>query len=335
MDGFSDFCQENQFWLPDYALYRVLRQVHGKPWQDWPWRERDRKNLKTLQKKYAAEIQAVMEEQYRFFAQWSQVRAKAQALGVALIGDLPIYAALDSAETWAHREEFLLDSTGHPTLRSGCPPDYFAPEGQDWGNPLYNWAKMEENGYSWWKQRLRQAFSCYDQVRLDHFRSFAAYYAIPAGKSAKEGHWMKGAGVRFFREMAKEFGCLPIVAEDLGALDSQVTVLLRHTGLAGMNVWQFSAQDMAAMPPEIAKNRVFFSGTHDNQTLRSFLQDTGDRRSVQEVLTELENSSATAVIFPVQDVLNLDDRARINVPGVPTGNWTWRMTQEQLQSLGK
>jgi 4-alpha-glucanotransferase len=333
MGGFSDFCQENHRWLEDYALYRVLRQVHGRPWQDWPWRERDRKNLKSLQKKYAAQIRTVMEEQYRFFAQWSMVREKAEELGIALIGDLPIYAALDSAETWAHREEFLLDSTGHPTLRSGCPPDYFAPEGQDWGNPLYHWAKMEEDGYSWWKQRLRQAFSCFHYVRLDHFRSFAAYYAIPTGKTAKEGHWMKGAGVQFFREMAKEFGNLPIVAEDLGALDSQVTVLLRHTGLAGMNVWQFSGAEMAAMPPELAKNRVFFSGTHDNQTLKSFLQDSGDCRTVRDVLAELENTPAASVIFPVQDLLELDDHARINVPGIPTGNWTWRMTQEQMEQL--
>lgn len=173
----------------------------------------------------------------------------------------------------------------------------------------------------------------YDTVRLDHFRGFAAYYAIPAGCSAREGLWFKGPGIAFFREMAEEFGALPLIAEDLGILDAQVACLLRLTGLPGMNVWQFSAREMASMPAEEAKTRVFFSGTHDNQTLRSYLDATGDSRSTAEVCAELLASSAAAVILPVQDVLGLCDEARINTPGVPTGSWRWRMTPQQLEQL--
>ncbi len=333
-EGFAAFCQENSYWLEDYALFTALHRTYDLPWQDWPQEARDRLDLAALRQRYAQEIHQVQMAQYRFFAQWEQLHTKARSLGISLIGDLPIYAALDSAETWAHREQFQLDSQGYPTMRSGCPPDYFSPQGQDWGNPLYCWPVMTADGYTWWKQRLHQAFRCYDFVRLDHFRSFAAYYAIPARSTARDGHWMKGAGVEFFREMAREFGALPIVAEDLGALDSQVSVLLRHTGLSGMDVWQFSQEDMAQRTPEEAAHRVFFSGTHDNQTLVGFLRDTGDSRSSADILQWLLQAPAGAVILPVQDLLGLDDTARINVPGVPQGNWTWRMTKSQLQALG-
>lgn len=332
-EGFDAFCAENAWWLEDYAIFTVLHQKYQSPWQDWPWRERDRKNLPALRRRYASEIQEIMEVQYCFSFQWDMLHKKAKALGISLIGDLPVYAALDSAEVWAHRDLFQVDAAGHPLLRAGCPPDYFTPQGQDWGNPLYRWDIMETDGFSWWKHRLRQAFSRFDFVRLDHFRSFAAYYAIPAGKSAREGLWMKGAGIRFFREMAREFGTLPIVAEDLGALDSQVTALLRHTGLSGMNVWQFSEADMAAMAPRESAHRVFFSGTHDNQTLKAYLTDTGDSRTPEMVLRSLLNLPAAAVILPVQDVLGLGDEARINTPGIPTGNWRWRMTAADLDLL--
>ena len=242
---------------------------------------------------------------------------------------------MDGADTWAHRELFQLDAQGYPTLRAGCPPDYFTPEGQDWGNPLYDWERMARDGYDWWAKRVQQALSQFDFVRMDHFRGFAAYYAIPAEETAKSGYWMKGPGVALFQTLAEKLGQLPIIAEDLGALDSQVTVLLRHTGLPGMNVWQFNAREMVAMPPEEAENRVFFSGTHDNQTLRGFLETQGSDTAPEEILNELLSSHAAAVILPVQDVLGLGDEARINVPGVPTGNWTWQMTARQLEQLKK
>ena len=336
MAGYADFCRNNAFWLEDYVLFTVLRRVNeNRPWQCWPEQERNRTNLLTLRKRYAKELEALRQEQYRFFCQWNQLKQYAEALGIALIGDLPIYAAVDGADTWAHRELFQLDAQGYPTLRAGCPPDYFAPEGQDWGNPLYDWERMARDGYDWWAKRVQQALSQFDFVRMDHFRGFAAYYAIPAEETAKSGYWMKGPGVALFRTLAEKLGQLPIIAEDLGALDSQVTVLLRHTGLPGMNVWQFNAREMVAMPPEEAENRVFFSGTHDNQTLRGFLETQGSDTAPEEILNELLSSHAAAVILPVQDVLGLGDEARINVPGVPTGNWTWQMTARQLEQLKK
>ncbi len=334
MTGYADFCRDNEFWLEDYVLFTVLRRVNeGRPWQCWPEQQRNRTDLPVLRKRYAKELEALRQEQYLFFGQWNRLKQYAEKLGIALIGDLPIYAAVDGADTWAHRELFQLDEQGYPTLRAGCPPDYFTPEGQDWGNPLYDWERMARNGYDWWSKRMQQALTRFDFVRMDHFRGFAAYYAIPAEETSKSGYWMKGPGVALFRALAGKLGQLPIIAEDLGALDSQVTVLLRHTGLPGMNVWQFNAQEMAAMPMEEAEKRVFFSGTHDNQTLKGFLEAQENNATPEEILNELLSSHAAAVIFPVQDVLGLGDEARINVPGVPTGNWTWRMTAQQLDQL--
>ena len=334
MAGYAAFCRENAFWLEDYVLFTILRRENkNRPWQCWPDEQRNRTNLPALRKRYAKELEALRQEQYRFFYQWNRLKKQAEALGIALIGDLPIYAAVDGADTWARRELFQLDEQGYPTLRAGCPPDYFTPEGQDWGNPLYDWEKMAQDGYDWWTKRVQQALSQFDFVRMDHFRGFAAYYAIPAEETAKSGYWMKGPGVALFRTLAEKLGQLPIIAEDLGALDSQVTVLLRHTGLPGMNVWQFNAQEMAEMTPAEAENRIFFSGTHDNQTLKGFLETQGSDTAPEQILNELLESHAAAVIFPVQDVLGLGAEARINVPGVPTGNWKWQMTAEQLEQL--
>ena len=331
--GFETFCEENAFWLEDYAIYTILRRKYDRPWQEWPKTSRDRKNLSHLRRQHQREIQEIMLQQYRCDLQWERIHALAKEMGISLIGDLPIYAALDSADTWAHRELFQLDELGYPTLRAGCPPDYFTPEGQDWGNPLYRWEDMAGDGYLWWKRRLKQAFRRFDYVRLDHFRGFAAYYAIPADSTAMDGYWMKGPGLDFFRAMAAAFGRLPIIAEDLGTLDNEVTVLLRQTGFSGMNVWQFTPEEMAAMSPQEASHRVFFSGTHDNQTLRGYLASTGLSLSAETLLRELDASPAASVIFPVQDILGLGDEARINVPGVPKGNWHWQLTEEQLTRL--
>lgn len=336
MDGFEAFRDENRFWLEDYALYTVLRQEHDNaPWQAWPWRERDRKNLPALRKKYAQRLQKVMEEQYIFDAQWQMLKAKAKSLGIALIGDLPIYAAVDGADTWAHPGLFQLDEKGYPTMRAGCPPDYFSPDGQDWGNPLYDWEAMERDGFTWWKKRMEFALRRFDYVRLDHFRGFAAYYAIPAGKTPRSGYWMKGPGISFFRQLQETFGTLPIIAEDLGTLDCEVTALLRQTGFSGMNIWQFNLPDMLKMTPEEAAHRVFFSGTHDNQTLLGYLRDVGNPAPPEHVLRELLQMPAAGVILPVQDILGLGDEARINVPGVAEGNWHWQMTEEMLERLKK
>lgn len=334
--GFARFCRAHGAWLDDYALFMALKEQYGgAPWLEWPEDVRLRRPqaLERAKRELKGEMRFWQGVQYLFFRQWHKFKTYVNEKGISIVGDLPIYVSGDSADVWAAPDQFQLDENGYPTLRAGCPPDYFTPEGQDWGNPLYDWETMKQDGYQWWIRRVRRALTQFDFVRMDHFRGFAAYYAIPAGQTAKSGYWMKGPGVDLFRALAKQLGRLPILAEDLGALDSQVTVLLRHTGLAGMNVWQFNAEEMAGMTPEEAARRVFFSGTHDNQTLRGFLEESGDDRSAKDILNALLESPAAAVILPVQDVLGLGDEARINVPGVPTGNWKWSMTWEQLEQL--
>ena len=274
-------------------------------------------------------MKAVKTQQYQFFAQWDALRAYARERGIAIVGDLPIYVAPDSADTWAHREMFLLDAHGRLRARAGVPPDYFTPDGHDWGNPLYDWAAMRRDGYRWWIERLRTCAARYDTVRLDHFRSFAAYYAIPAGVSAREGEWQPGEGLRFFDAVRRELGNIGIIAEDLGALDTAVYNLLKLTGFPGMNVWQFSAEEMQAMTPEACQNRIFYSGTHDNQTLPGWCAaqdpDADPVAASDAIIETLYESAAPWVILQLQDMLALGDEARFNVPGTPDGNWRWRV----------
>ena len=332
-EGYDDFYALNRFWLEDHALYTVLRRKYKTRWQEWPKTARDRTALGRYRKLYAKEIEEEKQLQYRFHLQWKMLKEYAGKKGVSLIGDLPIYAARDSADTWAHRELFQLDDKGYPILRAGCPPDYFDPNGQDWGNPLYNWERMQEDDYTWWGKRLEKSLAMFDYIRLDHFRGFASYYAIPRTETAKNGVWMKGPGLNFFRSMQRRFTVLPVIAEDLGTLDSEVTVLLKQTGLSGMNVWQFNAEEMLSMAPEAARHRVFFSGTHDNQTLKGCLDAAGSEETVEDILKKLCALPAAAVIIPVQDLLGLGDEARINVPGVPEGNWHWQLSFEELQAI--
>lgn len=335
MAGYEAFCTENRYWLDDYALYTALKeQFDNAPWQEWPEDARDRTDLDKYRRLLAQRIKAVKVEQYRFFAQWDALRAYAHEKGVSILGDLPIYVAPDSADTWAHRDMFLLDAHGRLRARAGVPPDYFTPEGQDWGNPLYNWAALRRDGYRWWIERLRTCTVRYDYVRLDHFRSFAAYYAIPAGKPARAGQWQPGEGLRFFDAVRRELGDTGIIAEDLGALDAGVYNLLKLTGFPGMNVWQFSADEMQAMTEKDCRNRIFYSGTHDNQTLAgwcasAFPGEDAIARS-EEIIQTLYESAAPWVIVQLQDMLRLGDEARLNVPGTPEGNWRWRVDASLL-----
>lgn len=328
--GFDAFCAENRYWLDDYALYTALKEkFDGAPWQEWPEDARDRTDLGKYRRALARRVKAVKTQQYQFFAQWDALRAYARERGIAIVGDLPIYVAPDSADTWAHREMFLLDAHGRLRARAGVPPDYFTPDGQDWGNPLYDWAAMRRDGYRWWIERLRTCAARYDTVRLDHFRSFAAYYAIPAGVSAREGEWQPGEGLRFFDAVRRELGNIGIIAEDLGALDTAVYNLLKLTGFPGMNVWQFSAKEMQTMTPEACQNRIFYSGTHDNQTLPGWCAaqdpDADPVAASDAIIETLYESAAPWVILQLQDMLALGDEARFNVPGTPDGNWRWRV----------
>lgn len=330
MAGYDAFCAENRYWLDDYALYTALKEKFGgAPWQEWPADARDRTDLEKYRRALSRRVRAVKTEQYRFFAQWDALRAYARAHGVAIVGDLPIYVAPDSADTWAHRDMFLLDAHGRLRARAGVPPDYFTPDGQDWGNPLYDWAALRRDGYRWWIERLRTCRARYDYVRLDHFRSFAAYYAIPAGKPARAGQWQPGEGLRFFDAVRRELGGIGIIAEDLGALDAGVYNLLKLTGFPGMNVWQFSSDEMRAMTPAACRNRIFYTGTHDNQTLAGWCASTFPAEDAaaapDAIIRALYESAAPWAVVQLQDMLSLGDEARLNVPGTPEGNWRWRV----------
>lgn len=325
---YEDFCKQEAFWLEDYALYRVLKEhFDGLPWQEWPKRERNRRNLTAWRKKAGKEIERIKREQYDFWQRWQELHAYANEKGISVIGDLPLYPGVDSADTWAHPECFLLDEDGVPLAGAGVPPDYFNEEGQHWGNPLYDWDSMKKTGYAWWRERLAHSMRYYDYIRIDHFRAFSAYYAVPHGKTPKEGFWMPGPGKEFFESMTNKLGTLPLLAEDLGLLDAQVYSLLIQTGFPGMQVYQFTAREMEKMPPEKAAQRLFYTGTHDNQTLAGWCKDEQDP---DEIIQKLYMSPGAWVITPLQDMLGLGDDCRMNIPGKPEGNWRWRFSEKQL-----
>ncbi len=329
-EGYAAFCAENADWLEDYALFSALsRHFGGVPWQDWPADARDRTGLDPYRASLSTDIETAKVRQYQFFAQWDALRAYAAKRGVSIIGDLPIYVAPDGADTWAHRDMFQLDEHGRLRARAGVPPDYFTPDGQDWGNPLYDWDALRRDGYRWWIARLRACARRYDYVRLDHFRSFSAFYAIPAGVTAKEGSWQPGEGMAFFRAVREALGDVGIIAEDLGALDAGVYNLIALSGFPGMNVWQFSKDEMLAMSPAEAGRRIFYSGTHDNQTLLGWCRDNAapeadPGKDAADAIRALFESDAPWAIVQLQDMLGLGDEARLNVPGTPEGNWQWR-----------
>ncbi len=334
--AYYEFCRGNADWLEDFALYQALRRDNdGLPWQQWPEPQRDRYDLPGLKRRFAAEMEACRRRQFLFAREWRGVREYANRRGVRIIGDLPIYTAADSADVWAHRSLFLLDEDGWPLAGAGVPPDYFSEEGQHWGNPLYNWDVMRRDGFRWWRRRFELALADHDWLRLDHFRSFAAFYAVPRGATPKEGYWLKGPGREFFRTVEAKLGRLPLLAEDLGMLDEDVYNLLDLTGYPGMAVWQFEPERaLNGADAAWLSGRVLYSGTHDNQTLAGWLADAGQtepEREAAAVLTRLYASDAPWVITPLQDILGLGDEARMNVPGRAEGNWRWRADWQQLR----
>ena len=294
--------------------------------------------------------------QYIFFEQWQALRAYANARGVRVIGDIPMYVALDSADVWAEPEEFLLDARRRPTAVAGVPPDYFSADGQLWGNPLYNYAHMRKNGFAWWRRRMGAMAELFDGVRIDHFRAFDAYYSIPAGAaSAKEGKWCKGPGMPLLRALREAAGDTLLIAEDLGDITPSVRALLRRSGLPGMRVLQFAfLSDGASIhqPHLYENNCVAYTGTHDNNTLLGYMfeQSAQERERLmtyighageefnrpaiyRAVLRTLLMSAAGLTVVPLQDLLMYGADTRINTPGCAEGNWTYRVTREQLESL--
>lgn len=341
------FCRYHAWWLEDYALYMAIKDsFSGCSVDCWPdkLRRRDTETLDKTRSELHEDIEFYKMIQYLFHKQWKALKTYANSKGVEIIGDIPIYTSADSADVWAHPELFQLDKELTPTAVAGCPPDAFSEDGQLWGNPLYDWDEMKKDGYRWWVARIRQAFTLFDRVRIDHFRAFSAYYSIPYGdKTAVNGRWVKGPGIEFFNILKEQIGELPIIAEDLGTLDEDVHTLLKATGFPGMKVLQFAFDpdgESSYLPHNIEKNCVVYSGTHDNDTAVGFSRD-GDEGQVKyareylrideddsfnwSMIKAVMATSGETVILQMQDFLGLDNTARTNTPSVPAGNWNWRI----------
>ena len=349
---FKRFIKEQAFWLDDYALFMALKEnFNGKSYIFWPDDIRKHKKAAVkkyaLDKKYSDEVMCYRFIQYFFFKQWARIREYASLKGIKIIGDIPLYVACDSADTWAHPELFKFDKNGLPTGVAGCPPDYFSATGQLWGNPLYDWEYHKETGYEWWMKRLNACFNLYDVVRIDHFRGFESYYNIPFGDPTAEfGHWEKGPGIDLFNVMKQKLGEHDIIAEDLGFLTPAVHRLVKKTGFPGMKILEFAFdgnEENDYLPHNYTKNCVVYTGTHDNDTARGWYDKASskDKKYAREYLGIKNGKDFTAAlirlamssvadtcIIPVQDVFDLGSEARINTPSTLGGNWCFRLDKD-------
>jgi 4-alpha-glucanotransferase len=350
-DEFDAYRQREAGWLDDYALFTAIRDaLSGASLPKWPAdvRRRAPAALVALEKELAAEVMMHRFGQFLFDRQLAELKRVAADHKVKLIGDAPIFVSGDSSDVWAHPDLFLLDKEGEPRVVAGVPPDYFSPTGQHWGNPLYDWDRMAGTGYRWWVDRVRRNLDQVDVLRLDHFRGFAAAWHIPAGeKDATRGKWMPGPGKKLFDRLAADLGKLPIIAEDLGLITDDVHELREATGLPGMRVLQFAlgGPDSPHWPHNFDRRTVCYTGTHDNDTTNGWYAklDDGQRWTLGEYLGRPAHSPAWELIrfawssvallavAPLQDVLELGSEARMNVPGVATGNWRWRFRPDQLR----
>jgi len=333
------FCEKNRDWLEPYALFTALKQKHGgKAWQDWPKGDRADPPQSARDPEVRAEAEFQTYCQYRFHILWTGLRTYAREKGVAIIGDLPMYVSADSADVWAERDLFTVDSDGRSNQCAGVPPDYFAKEGQLWGNPLYDWDRMQADGYRWWMRRLARVFDLYDYVRLDHFRGFEAYWTIPAGKKATQGRWRFGPGADLFLKAKETFGPLPVLAEDLGSLTPAVRGLVDRCGFPGTDVVQFYDGD-PLRGYEPAQGKLAYTGTHDNQTLVGWCEarypDLEPEETAEKLKEIVMNSRADVVILPLQDVLGLGDEARMNTPGTTGTNWTWQAKETDMEGAAE
>lgn len=346
---FRKFCRKNAFWLDDYAMFMALK-YHFKQqmWTSWDDDIRLRKPeaMKSYSEKLSEMIDCWKFVQYIFFRQYRSLKKYANKNGVKIYGDMPIYVSMDSADIWAQPELFMLDSDNRPTKVAGCPPDAFAPTGQLWGNPLYDWEAMEKDGFKWWISRVKYSAKLFDLTRIDHFRGFESFYAIPAeDETAENGEWLKGPSMKLFKAINKALGEVPLVAEDLGFLTEDVRNMLKESGYPGMNVLEFAfgedKADSSYLPHNYVKNSVVYIGTHDNQTAKGWLSSVTPkvRRFVRRytgaaigesdvwalIRTAYSSVSMLAVI-QMQDFLELGDKARMNIPStIGGGNWAWRM----------
>lgn len=347
----QEFRQKHADWLEDFALFMALKEAHGgAPWVSWepPLRDRQPEALNTARRQYADAIERQIFRQFLFFQQWLALREHAHHLGIQLIGDAPIFVAHDSADVWSQPGLFVLDAKGRPKIVAGVPPDYFSPTGQLWGNPLYRWQEHRRTGYAWWISRLKALLELVDVIRLDHFRGFAGYWAVPGrAKTAEKGRWLRGPGKHFLRAVQAALGDLPIIAEDLGVITPDVVDMRDSFGLPGMKILQFAfggGPEDPFLPHHYPQNCVVYTGTHDNDTVwgwylrvsepeREFYRRYLDRDGSRVAADLIRASWASVAVYalaPMQDFLDLDNRARMNYPGNPSGNWTWRMLPQVL-----
>jgi 4-alpha-glucanotransferase len=350
-----EFLTDSAAWLPDYALFAALTSAHAQaPFWQWPAPLRDRAPLALARARIelAQDCTRIEREQYAFHVQWQGLRAHARARGVRLFGDLPFYVAPSSAEVWAHRQLFQLTPSGEPAAVAGVPPDYFTALGQLWGNPLYDWRAMEREDFRWWVARVGTALTHFDLLRLDHFRAFSAHWAVPAtAPDARAGAWHGTPGEALLRRLARTFGGLPLVAEDLGVITPDVVALQREFALPGMRVLQFAFDGDPANPhlPHLHERAsVVYTGTHDNDTALGWYSgldgDTARRVAAQlgvdehaggvpgALVSAALGSQAMLAILPVQDLLGLGSAARLNTPGTTQGNWSWRLPYGALSA---
>lgn len=358
-EDFNHFVWDNMHWVNDFAMFSALKiNFKGAPWTQWPEEIKNRTNegLRYWGERLAHNVLYAKFCQWVFFRQWGKLRDHLQEVGVELIGDVPIYVTHESSDVWANRHLFKLDDQGFPYCVAGVPPDYFSKTGQLWGNPVYNWEREAQEGFGWWISRLRHNLGLYNWIRLDHFRGFAAYWEVPIeSKSAINGYWVPAPGHQLFEKLKAESGCLPIIAEDLGHITGDVTHLRDRFGLPGMNILQFSfGKNISTCGDALhnhRRNSVVYTGTHDNNTNRGWYRVDADEISRKNFLAYIGrnwldesdvswemirlcmSSVACLCIFQVQDILNLDERARMNIPGEANGNWSWKLTPGKLTSV--
>lgn len=352
---YISFQKENEDWLEDYALYMAIKDSYGGlSWVQWEenLKYRDKKTLELYGRKLGKDIGFYKFIQYVFSKQWAEIKSYANNNGIKIIGDIPIYVAFDSADTWSHPELFQLDDDLNPIAVAGCPPDGFAEDGQLWGNPLYNWEVHKESNYAWWIKRIHMSFKWYDKLRVDHFKGFDEYFSIPYGEAtARNGKWMKGPGIGLFQEIEKQLGKLDIIAEDLGYITESVRELLKETGFPGMKVLEFafdSREESDYLPHNYNNNSVVYTGTHDNETLKAWFETipNEDRRFALSYINRNEETAervtwdmiclaqqsvADLCIIPIQDYLCLGKEARINTPSTVGLNWKWRLLEEDIK----
>ena len=348
---YRDFMEREKDWISSYSLYMACKEHFGnREWLSWKKNIRDRKMeaLISYQVMLEKEIRFWEFVQYKFWQQWDRLHAYANEKGIQIIGDIPIYVALDSADVWVHPEQFLLDENHEPTVVAGCPPDAFSDEGQKWGNPIYDWERMEREDFAWWKKRIRAAARCYDVIRIDHFIGMVRYDKIPVNESAKKGSFAWGPGLKLLKALDESIGEAKIIAEDLGVLVPEVGEVLQKSGYPGMKVLEFAfdgKRENPYLPHNYPKNCVVYGGTHDNDTLEGYYDmlskenrayamaycQVKRKKKLTDAIIRIGYASvANTVIYQMQDILKKNNNARMNYPSTIGTNWRWRMKSQEF-----